>query len=160
MAFFLYASFPNSRGRTRQPTTQAITYQTNIASQNDVVPLLTKIASANLNRTYLLVENLDPTFNTYYLYAEDIVVNPTVVATFGVLNQLRFDPIGLILYVKTVADGTDTNWAVVPDTNYIDVCELIAAGATAGLESLESVYAIGDQAAAATLLLGLDEGRN
>lgn len=158
MPYFEYASFPNSRNKNRAPTTKAITYQKSITSQNDAAPELTLIALANLNRTYVILENLDPSYDTYYFYVTTQVVDPTVVATFGVKNQKIWNPTSKILYNKN-DDGTNTNWTAILPANLTTQGEKINPFQAATLESLEDVYAIGTQPLATPLLIGVDEGR-
>ena len=158
MPYFLYASFPNSRIKPRPSTVNAITRQVDVTSQNDAAPELTLVQAANLNRTYIILQNLDQTFDAFYFYASTQVIDPSVVATFGVIDQKIWNPVSKILYNKT-DDGTTTNWVAVLPANLTDVGEKIGSYQSATLESLGDIYAIGTQAALAFLTLGIDQGR-
>ena len=63
MAFFLYASFPNSRIKPRPATSQASTNSVSVASG-----ATTLIKAANPNRTYIELRNIDPATTVFYGY--------------------------------------------------------------------------------------------
>ena len=135
--FFYYASFPNSRIKPRPATSNAVTYQTVIAEYT--LPL-TKIISADLNRTYMLIENLSLTTGLWYVYAAASLINPSVVATIGVPKDLIY--FGTQLYQKQ-DQGVTTNWIPVSIQN---VGEFVAASQTASLDSPQDVWAAANSA--------------
>lgn len=135
MAFFLYASFPNSRIKPRAATSTANTYQVNL----DIIGSpLTLVAGEDLNRTYALLQNFSQLNSLYYLYAKTGVIDPSVVATNGLTGALFYNSGTNTLYQKQ-DDGTTTNWVVVLPQ---DVGELILPGATASLECPQDIYAL------------------
>jgi len=152
MPFFLYASFPNSRNKNRLPTVTADTY---VVTLNDNTQALPTLISANdLNRTYLTLENLSTSDDMVYGYAATLALNPSVVATFGLTNDLIVSTTTNLLYVKT-DDGVSTNWVVttLPTVGFLVRFAQIAAN----LESLQDIY--GQSNAAATVDVNVDQGR-
>lgn len=152
MPVFEYASFPNSRNRNRAPTIQANTYQVQVA---EIGQPLTLVGPANINRTYIVLENFSLEVEMFYLYASTQNINPSAVATFGVPNQLIYNNVTNTLYQKQDT-GTSTNWIVVQPE---DVGEKILQAQVATLESLEDVYVLANTVAAGTYIVGIDEGR-
>lgn len=157
MAFFLYASFPNSRQRNRPPTRQANTYQVTVANLGEP---LTKVASANLNRTYIILKNINESFDFWYIYAQDINYNPTSVPTFGVKDQLLYRSSLNLLYQKQ-SDGTGTDWLLVLIQ---DVGERVEPFQAASLESLEDIWVSANTVSPIILpsvpvIVDIDEGR-
>jgi len=67
MAAVLLASFPNSRIKPRPATTQSSTAILTIPSG-----IATLVAIANLNRTLLLIRNLNSTSNLFYGYTATV----------------------------------------------------------------------------------------
>lgn len=65
--FFLYASFPNSRIKTRNPTTQEFTPIVTCAPG-----VATKVLVADPNRTFATIRNLDSTIQVYYGFVSTI----------------------------------------------------------------------------------------
>lgn len=152
---FKYASFPNSRLKNRNPTVQAVTDQIEVF---DYTQPATLISSASLNRTYLLIESLTDIEEVLYFYATTSIIDPTLVPTFGVARDLYYNAGADILYQKQ-DDGTNTNWIIVQKQ---DVGQKIFQIQTAGLESLQDIYAFynsGVVSPAAPILVGVDEGR-
>lgn len=149
--FFLYASFPNSRNKPRPATTSAITYQ---------VPLVdysfppTLVAQATSNRTYIILKNLDLSNNFWYIYARTQVANPSVVATFGVIDDLIVS--GGVIYQKTDI-GLTTNWTPVLIQ---DVGERVEPLQSASLDSPQDIYCSTDSAVpvAIPVVIGVDQG--
>lgn len=152
-AFFYYASFPNSRIKPRPSTTKAVTEQITIADYS--LPY-TKIVTEDPNRTYMLLENFSSTTAFWYVYANDITVNPSVVPTFGSTGEMRFFTGTNTLYQKQ-DDGTNTNWVAV---NIEDVGEKVLALQTASLDSPQDVYAAADSAVPVVpdVIVGIDKG--
>jgi hypothetical protein len=148
---FLYASFPNSRFKLRSPTVEANTYQMNLNFRTQPLVL---VASANLNRTYLLITNEDGVIPMRYLYATTLPIDPSVVPTFGVLYQLIYNSGTNTLYQKQ-DDGVNTNWIVVLPEN---VGEIVQPYQSAELESLEDIYAMADDPATG-ISIAVDAGR-
>lgn len=156
MAFFIYASFPNSRQRNRAPTRQAVTYQVEI----DVLGTpLTKVASENANRTYILLKNINDSYDFWYVYAGEISYSPQVVNTFGVKNQLLYNTTTNTLYQKQ-NDGQGSDWLPVLIQ---DVGERVEPYQTASLESLENIWCAANTdeviAPATNVIVDIDEGR-
>lgn len=150
MAFFLYASFPNSRGRPRDPTISANTFQ---IALNATGGALVKIGDTNLNRTYLTIENLSAVTSVHYLYAKTIAFDPTVVPLIGVINELAYNVGTATLYQKQ-DDGITTNWVVVLAAN---VAETIFPEQVAQLNALGEIWGV--SAGAVGVTVGIDEGR-
>ena len=67
MPFILLASFPNSRIKTRNPTTQEFTPIVTCAPG-----VATKVLVADLNRTFATVRNLDSSSPVYYGFVSTI----------------------------------------------------------------------------------------
>lgn len=159
MAFFLYASFPNSRQRNRNPTTKAVTYQITL---NNLTEPLVRVAEANLNRTYLILKNLNEDFNFWYIYATTTaVLNPSVTPTFGVKYQIIYNTTSNIIYEKQ-SDGTGIDWLPVLIQ---DVGERVDAFQSANLDSLEDVYCCADTTSPiippqVAVVVDIDSGRN
>jgi hypothetical protein len=153
-AFFLYASFPNSRIKPRAATAAAVTYQTTIGDLGD---FLTLIAPANANRTYIILKNNDLQNQFWYIYAAASLIDPTLTATIGVPNQLIYNNVTNTLYQKQDF-GTTTNWIIV---QIEDVGERIEPLQSARLDSLESIYALSNSAipAVPAVVVDVDEGR-
>lgn len=152
MAAFQYASFPNSRSRNRSPTIQANTVQKTV---NEYALPMTLLSPANLNRTYLNVENTDDQLTVMYVYANPTVIDPTAVPTNGVPNQLLYNVGADILYQKQ-DEGTTTNWVVVTKQS---VGRKLFPYQNATLDALQNIYGFVDSAVAASAVLDLDEGR-
>jgi hypothetical protein len=151
MAFFLYASFPNSRNRPRPPTTNAITYQTVIAAL-DVIPTL--VATGTSNRTYIILKNFSDTFSYFYIYARTLALDPSVVATFGVVDDLIRSTTTNLIYQKQ-DDGITTNWVVVT----IDVVgQRVEALQSASLDSPQDIYCSVDDPGPQLATIGVDQG--
>ena len=153
MAFFLYASFPNSRIKPRSSTTNAFTYQVPLV---DYTQPPTLVATATPNRTYIILKNLDLVNNFWYTYATTSAVNPSVVPTFGVTDDIIFYTGTGTLYQKQ-DDGTTTNWIPV---NIQDVGERVEPLQSASLESPQDIYCSTDAAAPVVpaVLVGVDQG--
>jgi hypothetical protein len=151
MAFFRYASFPNSRNKSRSPTVNATTFHVAVSFTGQP---LTLVSPANLNRTYILLNNTSETLNMRYLYATTAITNPMSVARFGVTFDLLYNPDTATLYQKQ-DDGLNTNWVVVQP---IDVSEEVLPLQNANLESLQDIYAFSDDGATG-LTIFVDEGR-
>lgn len=152
MPVFEYASFPNSRNRNRAPTIQANTFQVAV---NPTGQPLVLISPANQNRTYIVLENFSLETEVFYLYAATLNIDPTVVPTFGVAEQLIYNNVSNTLYQKQDF-GTNTNWVVVLPEN---VGQKLLQAQVATLESLEDVYALANTALAGSYVIGVDEGR-
>lgn len=152
-AFFLYASFPNSRIKPRPSTTIAKTVQIQVAdySQN-----YTKVAGEDLNRTYVILRNFSTSTSIFYVYANDTTVNPSVTATYGVTGQMLFFTTSNTLYQKQ-DDGTNTNWVAV---NIEDVGEQIGALQSGTLDSPQSIYVAANSNAPVVpdVIVGIDLG--
>lgn len=105
MAFFLYASFPNSRIKPRSPTQTATTFHVLLTglANNSVIAL------ADPNRTYLRLTNSDPAITMFYTYGTIVTVNPTVTPTFGNVGDIVRSSLTSLIYQKNDA-GTTTNW--------------------------------------------------
>lgn len=71
MAFFLYASFPNSRIKPRGPTTTADTPVVTVGAGQTVM-----ILPQDANRTYANLRNLDSTIDVFYGYSPSIDGTP------------------------------------------------------------------------------------
>lgn len=154
MAFFLYASFPNSRNRNRSPTRLANTHQVTIT---DIGGIPTLLAAENLNRTALTLKNTSVTDNLYYGYTEQGITDPTAVARFGLLYDLYFNTATNLLYVKTASDGISTNWAL---TTLQASGFFINSLQSVDVQSLQNVRAQTDTAAPVTpVVVDVDEGR-
>lgn len=152
MAFFLYASFPNSRNKARNATVNANTY---LVTVGPTTAPITLIAAANENRTYIILSNTSNSLNLRYLYPVTLPgVNPTVTPTFGVLHQTLYDPTGNLLYQKQ-DDGRNTNWLLVTPSQ---VAEVVLPFQNASLETLGDIYAFTDDPAA-SIIVAVDEGR-
>jgi hypothetical protein len=155
MPFFLYASFPNSRVKPRPSTQSANTYQVSILDQTQP---LTLIAAPNANRTYIILKNLSNTTALWYVYASQTAINPTLVATLGVPNQLLYNPGTNTLYQKQDS-GTTTNWLIV---TIQQVGESIDQLQSATLDQLNDyIYAAAASALPVVppVVIGVDEGR-
>lgn len=150
-AFFYYASFPNSRIKPRPSTSRAETAQVSIDEYGSPY---TKIVEQDTSRTYMLLQNFDSSLGFFYVYANDIAVNPSVVATFGATGEMRFFTGTNTLYQKQ-DDGVNTNWLAV---NIEDVGERVSPLQTASLDSPQDVYAAVDSAVPATTIVGIDKG--
>jgi hypothetical protein len=157
--YFEYASFPNSRNRNRPPTTKANTYQVTIGNLDSLVA--TRVAPANQNRTYIVLKNLNESFDFWYLYVTTLNYSPAVVPTFGVTKQIAYNSLTNIFYQKQ-DDGINTNWVV---TTPQDAGERIEPFQSASLESLEDIYCVANTLTAAIILplvpvvVDIDEGR-
>lgn len=149
--FFYYASFPNSRNKLRSPTVNANTYHVTVA---DNTSPLTLVAPSNLNRTYIILTNSSDAITMRYLYASVTVVDPSAIATFGVTDQLLYNPNINTLYQKQ-DDGTNMHWVIVAAT---DVAEYVLPFQSASLETLGDIYAFADDPASG-LVIAVDEGR-
>lgn len=150
MAYFLYASFPNSRGRPRSATINANTFQIDA----DIIGQpLTKAVDTDYNRTYTNLENLSALENLLYLYAKTVAVNPTLVATDGVEMELAYNVGSNTLYQKQ-DDGSTTNWLVVQPE---DVAHTIYPEQNATLDALGEIWVLTDGAAPITI--GVETGR-
>ncbi len=149
-ALFLYASFPNSRIKPRPATTVATTYHT-------VAPVLGSplvlAAAASLNRTYVMIKNLDAAVQLIYIYAITQVVDPSAVAVNGLTDELLYNPNTHVLYQKQ-DDGTTTNWSIVLPQN---VGEVVDPGETASLESPQDLYVLANSGGT-TVTVGVDVG--
>lgn len=152
-AFFLYASFPNSRNKPRPATTSAITYQVTLA---DFTQPLTLVATATSNRTYIILKNLDLVNNFWYVYARTLAVNPSIVPTFGVVGDLVYFTGANALYQKQDV-GTTTNWNLVLIQ---DVGERVEPLQSASLDSPQDIYCATDSAAPVVpaVEVGVDQG--
>lgn len=153
MAYFLYASFPNSRVKNRPATQSSITYQVSIL---DYTQPLTRVATATPNRTYIIVKNLDYSTNLWYVYADTSADDPTVVPTFGNIDDLIFFTGTNTLYQKTDI-GVNTNWVAV---NIQDVGERIEPLQMASLESPQDIYCAADSNVPVVpqVVVGIDQG--
>lgn len=152
MAFFLYASFPNSRNKARSATRNANTNE--IVVSNNAQPLV-RVLPANENRTYMIITNTSDSITLRYIYPITAPgVNPSATATFGVTDQLLYDTTGNILYQKQ-DNGVNTNWVVVSPS---DVAEVILPLQSASLESLGDIYAFADDGVS-SITVAYDEGR-
>lgn len=157
MAFFLYASFPNSRQKNRAPTVQANTYQVTV---NNLGEPLTLVAPANQNRTYIILKNINEAFDFWYVYAASINFDPTGTPTFGIENQLLYRSSTATLYRKN-STGIGTDWTPVLIQ---DVGERVEPFQAATLESLESIYVAANTVSPiippnAAVIVDIDEGR-
>ena len=155
MPVFSYASFPNSRLQPRPSTNQANTYQVQIA---DYTQPVTEIAAPNLDRTYIILKNLSQSTAFWYIYATPTLVDPSAVATYGVINQLLINTTLNVIYQKQ-DDGTTTNWTIV---NIQDVGESIDPLQAASLEVISDyIYAAANSNVPVVpdILVGVDEGR-
>lgn len=155
MPVFSYASFPNSRIKPRPSTNEANTYQVGVL---DYTQPLTEVAPPNLDRTYIILKNLSQTTSFWYVYATQIIVDPTLVATNGVINQIVINTLSGFLYQKQ-DDGVTTNWVQV---NIQDVGESVDALQAASLEVIgDYIYAAANSAVPVVpqVLIGVDEGR-
>jgi hypothetical protein len=150
MAFFLYASFPNSRNKIRNATQNANTYQVTLPPLGSPLAL---VAPSNLNRTYILVQNLSSTDALWYFYTTTQNVNPTATPTFGVTDQILYNNVTNTLYQKQ-SDGLGTDWLVVLPQ---DVGEAIQPFQVASLESLGEIRAVSQTLN--SVIIGVDEGR-
>ena len=135
MAFFLYASFPNSRQRNRSPTRVANTFQVLINNQGDTP--ITELVDADENRTALTLENTSVTDDMYYTYVTKLAVDPSVVATFGLPNDHVLDTVSGLLYIKSDT-GITTNWTI---TTVQVSGFLIRAAQSVDIQSLQVVVA-------------------
>ena len=155
MPYFLYASFPNSRVKPRAATQSANTYQIQLS---DVTQPLTQIAVPNANRTYIMLKNLSTSTSLWYVYANIVHVNPSLVPTLGVPMQILYNPATNELWQKQ-DDGETTNWLLVT----IDlVGESIDPLQTASLDQINDfIYAsaASNVPVAPAVLVGVDEGR-
>lgn len=154
MSFYLLASFPNSRQKSRNPTQKAVTYQVTVGNLGDP---LTMVALENPNRTYIILKNLNETFDLLYIYASTVVINPMVTALFGVKNQLVYN-MGLNTLYQKQSDGLGTDWIVVQMQN---VAEKIGPLQSASLESLESIWCLTEAVGPIVpgMIVDIDEGR-
>jgi hypothetical protein len=155
MPITLLASFPNSRIKPRPSTQAANTYQVTLDHLGNPI---TKIAFANLNRTYIALENLSQLVGMWYVYVTEITFNPSLIALNGVPEQLAYDTVTQTLYQKQDV-GVTTNWVVVLIQN---VGEFISPLQTASLESLEPIYGAYNSTPPVgppTPSVGVDEGR-
>lgn len=153
MPYFLYASFPNSRQRNRAPTVQAKTYQ---FEANRLDEPLSLASPANLNRTYLILKNLGEDYDFYYIYAQVVAFDPSVIGLFGVVNQTVYDPVNNIIYQKQ-SDGFGTDWNIVLIQ---DVGERVEPFQSANLDALENVWvATNSTSPLPKTIIGVDEGR-
>ena len=150
MAFFLYASFPNSRVKPRPATSVATTYHT-IAGL--IGAPLVLAASKSLNRTYVMLKNLSDTIQLFYLYATTSPIDPSVVPTNGLTEELLYNSVSNTLYQKQ-DDGVTTNWVVVLPQN---ISEVVDPGETASLESPQDVYVLSNSGAT-NVTVGVDLG--
>lgn len=150
MAFFLYASFPNSRIKPRPATTIATTYQTlaDVIGNNLVLA-----AAASLNRTYVMIKNFSSTVQLFYLYAVTLAVDPSVVPTIGLTDELLYNPTSNTLYQKQ-DDGITNNWLVVLPQN---VGDIVDAGENASLESPQDLYVMANSLVT-QVTVGIDLG--
>lgn len=148
-AFFRYASFPNSRIKPRPSTTAAFTNQVTIT--NLVTSPFVRVVAADLNRTYMLLENFSSSVAFFYVYASASAINPSVVATFGVTGQMILFTGANQLYQKT-DDGTNTHWSAVAIE---DVGEKVLPLQVASLDSPQAVYAAAETG---SLVVGIDKG--
>lgn len=155
MAYFLYASFPNSRNKIRSPTVTADTYIRQVNFQDD--PNLILVAEANQNRTYVIVKNLDNSDNIFYIYATTLAIDPSAVATFGVPNDLIYNSVSQILYQKQDT-GITTNWTVVTIDQVGFTLEPFQ---SATLDSLQDIYVAtaANGAPAAGTFVNIDQGQ-
>ena len=155
MPYFLYASFPNSRVKPRAATQSANTYQIQLS---DTTQPLTQVATPNANRTYIMLKNLSTSTSLWYVYATNTIIDPSVVPTLGVTNQILYNTITNTLYQKQ-DEGETTNWT----TTTIDlVGESIDPLQTASLDQINDyIYASAASAVpvAPAVLVGVDEGR-
>lgn len=153
MAFFLYASFPNSQNRNRPGTRNAVTYQKTIFDYNQP---LTLVASENTRRIYIILRNLSSTNSFWYVYARPVTDDPSVVPTFGLYDDCVYLTSTNTLY-KHNSEGLDTNWEA---TDIEFVGERVEALQSAVLESPEHIYCAIDSAVpvVGNLTIGVDEG--
>jgi|GEM_PF-5398673 len=149
--FFLYASFPNSRNRPRPPTTNAITYHSNVSAL-DTPP--TFVAQGTSNRTYIILKNFSSTFSFFYIYARTANIDPSVTATFGVVDDLIYNNVTFVLYQKQ-DDGLTTNWVV---TTIDLVGERVDALQNANLDSPQDIYCSVDDGGPQVITIGVDQG--
>ena len=157
MPYFLYASFPNSRQRNRAPTRQANTYQVTVANLGEP---LTMVAPDNQNRTYIILKNISDTFDFWYIYAQPINFDPSVVPTFGVEKQLLYRASLNELYQKATT-GVGSDWNLV---NIQDVGERVEPFQAASLESLEPIWIAANTVSpivppSVPVVVDIDEGR-
>ncbi len=152
MAFFLYASFPNSRNKNRAPTATADTTQ--VVAVGSASPVPTLVAAANQNRTYVALQNTDLSNDGYYGYATTGAQDPSIVATFGVPGDLFVSTGTNKLYVKNDT-GITTAWTI---TTLAAHGWLLRAGQIAGdLQSLQDIYV--QSSVVATILIDVDQGQ-
>jgi hypothetical protein len=105
-----------------------------------------------------LIESLTDIEEVLYFYATTSLIDPMITPTFGVNRDLYYNNVADILYQKQ-DDGTNTNWIIVQKQ---DVGQKIFQIQTAGLESLQDIYAFYNSAVvspSAPILVGVDEGR-
>jgi len=153
MAYFLYASFPNSRQRNRAPTVQAKTDQF-LANRLD--ESLTLASPANLNRTYCILKNLGEDYDFFYIYAQIVVSDPSILGLFGVVEQTVYNPNTNTIYQKQ-SDGFGTDWNVVLVQ---DVGERVEPFQSANLDSLENIWVATNSVSPQDKTnIGKDEGR-
>lgn len=157
MAYFLYASFPNSRQRNRPPTRQANTYQVTV---NNLGEPLVMVAPENLNRTYIILKNISETFDFWYIYAPNINFDPSVIPFFGTKNQLIYRSSTNQLYQKQ-SEGLGIDWLLV---DIQDVGERVEPYQAASLESLEPIWVAANTVSPIAppnvpLIVDIDEGR-
>lgn len=157
MAFFLYASFPNSRQRNRPPTRQANTYQVTV---NNLGEPLVMVAPDNQNRTYIILKNINEAFDFWYIYAANINFDPSLTPFFGTSNQLVYRSSTNQLYQKQ-SDGIGTDWLLVAIQ---DVGERVEPFQAASLESLEPIWVAANTVSpimppSVPVVVDIDEGR-
>jgi hypothetical protein len=153
MAFFLYASFPNSQNRQRPGTRNAVTYQKVIF---DYTLPLTLVATENTRRIYIVLRNLSSANSFWYVYARPVDVDPSVVPTFGLFDDCVYLTTTNTLY-KHNSEGLNTDWEI---TTIQDQGERVEPLQSANLESPEHIWCAIDSAIAVPggLTLGIDEG--
>jgi len=154
MSYFLYASFPNSRQKNRNPTVQAKTDQF-YANTLDAAAL-TLASPANLDRTYCILKNLGEDFNFFYIYADLINFDPTIIPTFGVPEQAIYNLSTNKIYQK-LTEGIGTDWVI----KTIDqIGEQVEPFQSANLDSLENIWVATSAVSPSNpTLIGKDEGR-
>lgn len=153
MTYFLYASFPNSRQKNRNPTTQAKTDQ---FFANRLDQPLTLASPANLNRTYCILKNLGEDFNFYYIYAQEINYDPSIIPLFGVVEQTVYNSTTNKIYQKQ-SDGLGTDWLIVTINT---IGERVEPFQSANLDSLENIWVASDCLSPdQPTFIGKDEGR-
>jgi len=154
MPYFEYASFPNSRQRNRSPTRVANTSQVTINNLGDTPA--TKLVDADENRTSLTLENTSTTNDLYYGYVTEGVIDPSAIATFGLINDMYMNTVSGLIYVKA-DDGITTNWAI---TTLQVSGFLIRAAQSVDILSLQVVVAqAADLAPVTPIVVDLDYGR-